>query len=372
MTEGANRITSARFLARPLDPLTFYDILPSDGFVLEDPPQGSPHDTLALLAASNPADLSESLVDRARLLLLGCRRTFAGTESHLLERVALNATRWYAGLLQSGKSRRSLRMKLQQLNYFLRDCLDAEVKTAGVIATKQADAGTPPWDFIKLAEGELRIVSGPTDNVHWTWGTTRGAASCGFPSQLDLIDGRRVSIGSIFSPGAWIFANGRVAPVAHHAPVVLVLNHDGGDWILDYEGSLFDARGRCATRLPSPLRQVDRARRIGSRLIISDWTRPETIAFIDLDSMRSEVASLPGILLLNDICFLHGRYYALCKQQGRVFSFADDGSFAPRGSRLAFGRGFGRLFDPIALRPGPRNIEILNWVTRTRVVADAF
>lgn len=358
----------AAFLARPLDPLVFYDILPSDGWRLAAPPPAAEvYALIERLAHAALDEISEAELDTIRIALLGGAAVSAPAPALL--RLADHASRLYAQLLAGGKRNRPMRMKLQQLNFFLRDVLDRDIETASQILADHPMEQPAPWDWYTHEHGSLLLTSG-AENVHWQWRGKAGRQACGFPSQLDDIGDGRISIGSIFSDGAYLFEEGVISPVPHHRPIVLLFLHSSALWAVDYDGCVFPLDSGTPEPFRAPVAQVDRVRRIGRRLFLSDWTRPGEIVVVDLDKMSATVQPMPGVLLLNDICEGPHGFYAICKQQGKVFAF--DAGFKPRAERLGFGRGAGRLFDPLSIRCTGDLLQVLNWITGSLISLRAF
>lgn len=354
-------ITVAQFLARPLEALSFYDILPSDGVVLVDSPVIPPVANILAQLRISDSDIDEQLLDAALLALLSA----PDLDTEAAVEAADHVSRLYSALLAGGKRDRGRRMKLQQVNFFLRDLIDRDADATG---TAETIASAAPWDWLPLDGGAISIVSG-SGGLRWTQAGRAVSADVGYPSQLDRIDAERVSVGSIFSAGATIWTTGGLIPVQHERPVVIVLHWAGRDLAVSYDGAIFDlARGDIQGYLD--VQQVDRIRQFGSTLVVSDWSRPDQVTVCDLEGLRQERVPLAPVILLNDICKVGERYYVICKQQGRVFAF--DSSFGYLDERLSFGRGARQLFDPLSLRFYDGILQIRNWVTATRVCLPAF
>ncbi len=359
-------IDAAGLLSRELNPLTYYDILPSDRPVLTDvpslPPRPALYDALMSRSAAEADDLA---LDRTLLACLVAPQSWASTD---LQRLAEHATLGYAKLLCSGKSLRSRRMKLQQLNYFCRDILSsASPEGAAAILTTEMNT-SPPWDWLPVPGGEITVVSG-AGGVRWTIDRRKGSADCAMASQVDAIDATRYSVGSIFSSGCYIWEASAVRPIEHDRPIVLLFDWSGKLMSLDYDGCV-RAVGSDEVRARLPVEQVDRARFLGTEIIASDWTRPKSAARLDLERGAANTISLHEILLLNDICAVGSNYFAVCKQQGKVFKL--DRNFRATDHRLAFGRGPGRLFDPLTIRHDAGKLHVISWVTATRVTLPLF
>lgn len=360
-TKSEMQIIASQFLNRPFDALSFYDILPTDGVSLLDAPILRPVTQILGSLCVADADVAETLLDEAVLALLGARVI----DATLANAAARHLSHLYAKLLSGGKRDRARRMKLQQLNFFLRDLIDRNATSS---AMSMPVAGGSPWDWLVCPRGEITIFSG-TNGLRWTFDGIEGSADVGYPSQLDLIDEARISVGSIFSPGASIFQDGQVIRIAYPTPIVLVFEQEGEDWAVCYNGDVLTlVDGHVLFKLG--VQQVDRVRLIDGQLLIADWAAPGVISICDLASGQQRCIDVDPIILLNDICRVGDRYYAICKQQGRVFAF--DASFGFVEERLSFGRGPGRLFDPITLRCYDGELHVLNWVTATRVSLPIF
>ena len=78
------------------------------------------------------------------------------------------------------------------------------------------------------------------------------------------------------------------------------------------------------------------------------------------------VAVGPGLLRLDD------DLYVVDKQQGHIFKF--DPEFRPVSRQCGFGRGPGRLFDPIVIHPAPdgTRLQVMNWVPGSIVTVPRF
>lgn len=371
MSEGERykiRVTATEFLSRPLDTLTFYDVLPGEIEIVDAGGRRRVEDAAGLLLSTEGALEDESLVDDA-LVGASCGEEIALAREQI-KNLADAASKAYADLLGAGKSRRSLRMKLQQLNFFLRAHLDRDIDVADQCReTRSLGAPTQPWDWLDTVDGRVMIVSG-ADNLLWDRNGITGGASCGLPSQLDVLPDAKISVGSIFTNGAWVLGRHSLTRIAHHRPLVLLFSHHNEDWAVDYDGRIFPLAQGVDSGLKAPIDQVDRARLVGRHLFLSDWSRIGSVLIVDLELRSFENRTLPGVLILNDICSENGRLYAVCKQQGYVFGY--DLDFAPRGTRLGFGRGHGRLFDPVSIRVGSDGLQALNWVTGTVVTLPPF
>ena len=121
MANDAPMISGDDFFARPLNPLTYYNLLPSDRRVLAQHANLCPAELAAALLADRADQVAAETLDA---FLLGCASAPDQFRTVDLARIAAHATEGYARLLQKGKSGRRRRMKLQQLNFFCRDLAD--------------------------------------------------------------------------------------------------------------------------------------------------------------------------------------------------------------------------------------------------------
>jgi hypothetical protein len=348
-------VANEEFRRRPLEALTFYNQLHADG--VRPMPPVSPA-SVAELLATPVATWDEFELDRlANHLLHGGKAVPDADTVGIADAVSLR----YASLLAGAKRDRSVRMKLQYVNFLLREKIDRD---RTVQAPSQVLGDSPPWDWLPLLDGELVIFSG-TENLHWRRPSGTARHSVGLPSQLDPLPGGRVSIGSIFSNGGAIWDDGRIELLTHDVPVVLQVELPNGAFIVDYRGHVY-RRGTRERVAQFPAGEISKARLVGDTIYAFDWSAPHVLLALHTGPWNVERHILPDVLLGNDLCPRPGGgYYVIDKQQGYLFSF--DPSFRLQEKALGFGRSDGRLFDPISLRLHAGRVHVVNWVSRTMV-----
>jgi hypothetical protein len=353
-------MTPEQFLDRPLDPLSYYRLLPSDG--LRIAPLGTLPSFQALSDRflSLPAIAAEDILLEQLLLTLFARPE--DLDSQPLEAIALAASYGYTELLKGGKTRRLQRMRLQHLNYCCRALIDAGPSGSALdyAESRPEEEGLPLWDWLPLGAGREMLIRSGSNGLYRRRPGIVQRNDVGMASQLDVVGDGLVSIGSIFSNGAYLLDGEALTLVPHALPLVLLFLFEGEMLGLDYSGAIVVPRtGRELAHVGTW--QIDRARLIGSRLLMSDWTRPHTLFEYDLARRTSRTVVLPDIILLNDILSLNDHYFAICKQQGRIFKL--DRDFVLIDQKLRFGKGPDRLFDPISIRFHGGQIHIVSWVT---------
>ena len=349
------------------DPFRFYTTLPGDDLNLS--PDWPTIDLLSAGAAV-ARDATEDTLNHLALGLLGSRGTPlpAGFDWFAL---AYACSLAYARQLRPD-GRRPLRMRLVRAVYMLRDRLDAFAPNDMEILAERRFPRGYAWDWIPLADGDAVIDCGNGDNLHCfdSDGGERLGLRLGLPTQIDQLADGRIAIGSTYSDGwhAWNDADGAKSHTRPH-PVALLLEHGGERLELGVDGVLRRSGGTVeVTRLP--LGAVGRARHIGDLLIAMDWSEAGWMFVLDLGDMTCRRVSSAPVILVNDICRLDDSYYLVDKMQGQVFAF--DLDFRYRESRMKFGKGFGRLYDPIAIRAHEGFLHILSWVTGSLVTIRPF
>lgn len=366
------------FLARPFDSFSYYEYLPSSGIHIVPDPSTPDTATLAARLLDGPLDddAPDDTVgaDMDALTIRLLNRDFpAGFDGW--EQLADRLARQYAALLVDGSSRgRPLRMRSQRLLFCIRDLCDRDVP---VIFTGQRQLpGRHPWDWLDLAGGTLAVTC-DHDNLRWTPddGSPGWSLRCGLPSQLDLLDDGSeescvgdgaIGVGSLFSPGGAIVRGDQVETVLHNVPAICLFRQKGLLHFLDEAGRVVTAGdGAVPARLPEGVRPW-RARRIDGALYVSDWSRAEVLFRLDLATGDTAVLDIRPVLICNDICRIPGGFAVLDKERGNLFLF--DENFRHVDTRLAFGRGPGRLYDPITVRAGNGRVETLNWFD-ARIIA---
>lgn len=276
------------------------------------------------------------------------------------EGIATQLSLLYAFHLKPGGERR-VRMKAARANFYLRDRIDAALLLCLDLIDERRFQRPFVWDWLPLPEGEL--VADSTD-LNVSYRSTDGAtasARMGLPTQIDSLGGGRYSLSSCYSDGwyEWV-GPGRHQFHRHPRPVVLVFAAQDEAYFLDRDGVIYRAAtGAEVVRIG--VEAVWRARLIDTSLYISDWGDPRILTVVDTNTWSYGTVGTGPVLLTNDICKINNRLYVIDKMQGRVFSFDDQ--FRPLDARMSFGKGHGKLFDPITLRVHQDNLCVLSWLT---------
>lgn len=274
--------------------------------------------------------------------------------------VARRLSLLYSHELKPGGERR-LRMKAARANYYILDRLDAAAPDCPDLIDERRLERPFVWDWMPLPEGEL-VADSSELNVSYR-GRDGAAASArmGLPTQIDPIGGGRYALSSCYSDGWYEWGPpDRHTLHSHPRPVVLVFVAKDELHFLDRAGFIYQAKcGREVAHIP--VEAVWRARLIDTSIYVSDWGEAEILTVVDTRDWRYERIDIKPVLVTNDICKAGDRFYVLDKMQGHVFSF--DAQFKPVASRMSFGKGRGKLFDPITLRVHQGNLHALSWLT---------
>jgi hypothetical protein len=346
-------ITIDDFLSRPLDPLRYYDILPSDDLKVTGASGVSARALADRLLAHPFSEDAIPLIDELSVNLINQFETLAGDEAW--RSLADQMAQWYAQTLRPGGSK-PLGMRSQRLNFFLRNVLDVG-KPSGDSTSETIDA-LCPWDFLRLPEEDIFLTSDADNVVRRRRDGTVSRLRCGLPTRLDQLPDGRIGIHSLYSDGAWLLDGADAHHVPHVAPILLLFVRDGRLHILDRQTRIFELEsGRQLT--PPLLDQAHFARMVDGRIFVIDCSAVGKIYELDLASLTLTCHEVAPVLICNDLTIADGRFYVIDKEQGSVFCF--DSQFRFLGRRLAFGRAPGRLWDPVAIRYGSGQLQVLNW-----------
>jgi hypothetical protein len=351
------------------DPTEFYDLLPTDGRQIDLPHlAGNSWGTLFNALFDTTFDtIAQSQLDELAVFLL--QTIDPDIPRRQLRALADHFSMLYVQALHERTENVRKKMSVQRLNFFLRSILDARVPP--VPRAREAKLFRRcPWDWAIQEKTTIYVVSRRPNLVVQQDGEERHL-QLGLPTQVDVIDEGQFSIGSFYSNGGYRFSNGGVEFVPHNAPIVLQFRFDGRQWFLDSQGRLFD--GSTGTILSAaPTSHVTRARRFGRLLYVMDWTVASVIHTFDLVQQSWRTRTIPGVFLPNDLLRLDDDLYVVDKQQGHIFKF--DPEFRPVSRQCGFGRGPGRLFDPIAIHAAPdgTRLQVMNWVPGSIVTVPRF
>ncbi len=354
----AMEINYRDFAAGQTDPLIWYDLLPGDPVRITGIPDGCSGAELgdALLAAAQPDD--------ALLLDLLTARLLNDTDDlarypHWRE-LATRLSRLMCGQLARGGAR-PLRMRAQRLNYCIQSLLDRARPHAGEPPglTETPLAGSKPWDCV-MHQGARWWLTSDERNVHREDSSGTTSWRCGLPTQLDPLSDGRLSIGSIYTPGAHLTDGRQWTELKHDQPVPLVFEHDGVLCFLDHAGTVWRDSPRVVL-WRTPCSQVHFARLIEGVLYCLDNADFGHLTCCDIDSGAITRHGIDPVQVCNDIAMADGYLYLIDKQQGSVFKFSRDFRFVARA--LRFGRGPGELLDPVGLRFQGGKLCVVSWLS---------
>lgn len=357
----------SQFVTADADPLTWYDWLPGDAIRVSGIPAGESCEALmrSLLERPEPDDVSRLDLLTARLLDAPPViddpvpwRTLAARLSALMCRQ-----------LAAGGDR-PLRMRAQRLNYCIQACVDRATGDRGpaVVQDESVLEGSKPWDCIDHDGVRWWLTSGEP-NVHRDGPDGRASFSRGLPTQLDLLQDGRLSVGSIYTPGAWLADGETWWHLDHGSPVVLVFQHHDELCFLDGKGSVWRESPRALIcRTPCP--QVHFARLFGDALYCMDNADFGHVTRLDLGSGEATRLSTAPVQVCNDLVEIGDALYLIDKQQGSVFKFSKDFNYI--GRRLTFGRGASQLVDPVSLRAMDGKLRVVSWLTGRLTCLVAF
>lgn len=355
----SKEVSYTSFIDNDLNSLTWYDILPGDGFSITavDDPRSAAEIAQFLIHA----ELQENLdgIDLlAAKVLNGCYSISAFGEWGEL---AFRLSRVMAQNLHAGGNR-DLRMRAQRLNYFLRVMLDESVESANIdllIAETRLE-GSKIWDFMPdvggdwwLSSDEKKIRYRRTDGQQQFW-------NIGLPTQIDMLPDGSLCFGSIYTEGALLRQNGEWLEVKHERPVVLIFEHASQRFLLDHDGRLWLDHPK-RIYLDSGRPQVHFARYYDGRLFLLDNSDFGHITIINLNSNRITRQTVFPVLVCNDLVKSGQNYFLIDKQQGNVFKFDRDWKCLDHA--LKFGRGRGCLLDPVAIHECEDRLLIVSWLS---------
>ncbi len=336
----------------------YYSLLPTDQFELApDWPQLDPKEIAAGLLSGSA--VAESQVDALTLALLLKRNEPLAA---VIDWVGLaNRLCFLFSNMMARPAERRLRMKCARANYFLRDLLDAGNEDSDLVVESRVVSTAFPWDWCSSAGVEI-VLDCAEKNVHFRAAHREEASfRAGLPTQVDRLQDGLV-FGSCYSNG-WVTSDDADGLPRFHdyaSPVLLVAEHGGKMFGFDAQGNLFSPKsGRILQSVPTL--SSGRARLIDGCIYFVDWARPREIIRLEVDGFRTEIVDISPVIVPNDICKVEDRFYLIDKMQGRVFSF--DEHFKYINARMSFGKGPGRLYDPISLRVHGGNIGVLSWLT---------
>lgn len=351
-----------------IDPITFYDILPSDVDVSSAPSIRQQWNRLLNVLISSTFDTTdqESLDVLTEILLNG---RWDDLSQQQIRDLADHFSTLYVHALSGKSPNVRKKMSIQRLNFFLRNLL----VPLDFVETDSSEHSLPypcPWDWAQSDDQEIFVVS-RTPNVIICKSGNETCLDLGLPTQVDFLHDGIFSIGSYYSDGLYTVRDKAAEFVPHNAPALLLFSIEGNPCFIDCHGQVIDLDSRKLISM-APTRNVSRVRRFGNQLFVMDWTVASRIHVMDLEDQTWRSCQTPGVFLSNDLLKLRDDIFVIDKQQGHIFKF--DSSFQFIEKRCHLGRGPGMLFDPIAIHASAdqSRLEVMNWVPGNIVSVPAF
>lgn len=352
-------LSQSRLLDFNLDPLTFYNILPTDGLISDSEVQDLSWGDLPPRLLEKKFEKLEEIDLEQATILFSSKKAFE-LPMDQMKALADHFSREYIDSLRSKSKAQKKKMLVQRLNFFLRNLIDSNVDVP------EGSQSIPlpykcPWDWIQRDKNIVYIIS-EENNVVWKKDNIdHKSFRLGLPTQVDDIDETWFSIGSHYTEGGYMMSEHENRHVKHERPIVLIFEHQDTLLFIDSMGFLYNLEsGKLIFEFQSG--SVSKARKFGSSLYLLDWTETSTLFILDLDQFEVQRIYLKDIFVANDLIILNDTSYMVDKQQGYLFAY--DKNFKLQKKSLGLGRGPGKLFDPVSLRLSNKNgwLDILNWV----------
>lgn len=341
------------------DSLTWYDLLPGDAIRIHDIPDSRSVLALARCLLHDPAETAAPTMDLLTARLLNGE----GEGIDLAEWPALTTrlSQWMSNNLTALGSR-PLRMRAQRLHYSIQSLLDRaeDPEATHLVLHEETLIGNKPWDQLKH-DGAQWWISSDELNIHRR--TANAHVSDwrhGIPTQIDCLADGRLAFGTLYSNGAWLTDGTSWTLLAHDRPVVLVFSHARELLFLDHDGCLVRVHDR-APLLRVPCRQVHFARYFGGTLYCMDNGDFGHLTLCDLHTGRCTHQLTWPVMVCNDLTVTPSHLYLIDKQQGSVFKFDREWHYLRRA--LKFGKGTGRLIDPVSIRVAGDHLQVLSWLS---------
>jgi len=358
-----------------LNPKTFYSVMPSDYLKKEDHFQASYSEEEFSLLVSDfiEKNITNISVSSIKLLLQYIFLNFKKIKINKnIEYLALHFSLLYSSALFD-ENKREIRMWLQYANYCLRDLIERDV--IELHSSEKRLNFNCPWDILYREDYHFLICSEKSSFISFKKNELNDKHSLGLPTQTDFFHASEISIGSYYTNGGYTYdyQNKVIKFIDHVAPIVLIFSHNQTTFFIDFYGKIFILSNDTKHEFFDLKTMVCRARYIKGSLYISNWKLPFNIILFDVDKEISSKVKVPTILT-NDMIEFKNNFYLIDKQQGNVFK--TNNNFNLMDKKLSFGKGLGKLIDPISIRIAENhegaNLIILNWVCSRLVSLDMF
>ncbi|MFN8995794.1 MAG: hypothetical protein ACK5X3_19315, partial [Pseudomonadota bacterium] len=350
------------------DSRLWYDHMPGDIRIRDIPDSPSLSACISSLT-TNPSSITPTELDVLAAHLANGHTDAVQKEIWL--RCSEQASRLFSQHLTANGSR-TIRMRAQRLHYYILTLMAEKTPIRGDLVESETLLDvTKPWDYMPHPTG-VWWLSCDKENVHWRGpdGADRHD-TLGLPTQLDPLDDAWICIGSIYSQGCTISNGITHQHIPHDAPLVLVWRDASGAlYGIDHCAAIWrlDPREQIA-RLPCT--QVHFARINGGKLYALDNGQFGAICIYDIATHNVKIQSTLPVWVANDIAFTPSHFYLIDKQQGYIFKFNRQWEFEEK--ILAFGRGYGRLLDPVSIRfiDGNR-LQVISWLNGKLTILSVF
>lgn len=338
------------------DPFSFYSILPSD---LENATTSISSEKTAALVLSvlkdYPQVQEEPITDLIKKLIFSFNKP-SSNPSYI--ELANKLSSLYIDLLSSNN--RKIRMKVQLLNYCLREHIDAALEAPEDFHKTQAFY---PWDFLVGDGFELVVDSGRSQNVHFLQKEQERSYKADLPTQVDFLDKTTISIGSYYSREHSFFCckTGSITKKIYDEPVVLSFFFKGALFNIKRSGNIVDENNALFAKIPGS--DINRARFFGANLYTMSWQDASKVHVYSMESKTHKDIMLDNVYIPNDLLKHEGMYYIVDKEQGSVFKY--DESFKYLEKRHFFRKSQGGIADPVSIRYKDGKFLVLNWLNAT-------
>lgn len=350
------------------DSLTWYDLLPGDTIYIDDIPDSRPIPSLAHCLLHEPAEVAAPTLDVLAARLLNGEGD--GVDFTEWPALSIRLSQWMSRNL-SARGSRSFRMRAQRLHYAIQSLVDRsdDPEMTQLVLQEETLPGNKPWDQLTHA-GARWWISSDDLNVHCRTADEQVRDwRLGMPTQVDCLADGRLAFGTLYTNGAWLTDGARWAPLTHRRPVILVFSHAQNLYFLDHDGHVLSAQhGALIVRIPCP--QIHFARCFDHMLYCMDNGDFGHITICDLRSGRSVRQPTWPVMVCNDLTVTPSHFYLIDKQQGSVFKFDREWRYIRRA--LKFGRGPGRLLDPVSIRHEGDHLEVLSWLSARLTSIELF
>lgn len=355
------------FCSSTEDSIQWYDWLPGDVRVEHIPSAPSLAESISRLMQASQTATGDVLDIIAAHCLNGLDNNISSDQWRVCSE---QSSRIMAANLTASGSR-SLRMRAQRLHYYIQDQIAEKtpIRANDLLQHESIMGVTKPWDFLSHASG-IWSISCDTTNIHHR--DNQGVLhhyTRGLPTQLDGLNEDFVCIGSLYSNGCTI-TNGHIwREISHTAPVLLIWETSDGCYFVDYLAAIWQETPRQKIA-QLPCAQLHFSRYHNGKLYGLNNGEFGCIWIYDMHTGNITHQSVMPVWVANDVAFADPYFYLIDKQQGYVFKFDQNWIFKEK--VLAFGRGQGRLLDPVSIRVVDNSLHVISWINAKHTTLKLF